>query len=377
LTLDFEKPLAQMHIVVDAPVQVYALLYIPGAVQRGIFSLRREDGLKLYSHKVLIQEYTRELLPEYLRFVQGVVDSEDLPLNVSRESVQSTAAMARLKKVVTGRVLGSLKELAAKDPERYHKFWETFGLMIKEGVATSREESERETLYPLLRFRTTRLHDQWSSLAEYVGRMKAGQKSIYFLLGDDERSVLHSPHLDYFRRNGYEVLTLTDPIDSFMLLGLTTYEGFPLKNVAAADLDLPQEDEAKEDSEGTLEADAITAVVERFKACLGEKVTDVRTTKRLSGSVARLVDPEGALNQEMQRVYRLMDKDYEVPKKVLELNPAHPILNGLARLAGDDPVGEAIIDQIFESALLVEGLHPDPASMIQRIQMLMEAAVKK
>jgi HSP90 family molecular chaperone len=207
--------------------------------------------------------------------------------------------------------------------------------------------------------------------------MKAGQKSIYFLLGDDERSVLHSPHLDYFRRNGYEVLTLTDPIDSFMLLGLTTYEGFPLKNVAAADLDLPQEDEAKEDSEGTLEADAITAVVERFKACLGEKVTDVRTTKRLSGSVARLVDPEGALNQEMQRVYRLMDKDYEVPKKVLELNPAHPILNGLARLAGDDPVGEAIIDQIFESALLVEGLHPDPASMIQRIQMLMEAAVKK
>jgi HSP90 family molecular chaperone len=377
LTLDFEKPLAQMHIVIDAPVQVYALLYIPGAVQRGIFSLRREDGLKLYSHKVLIQEYTRELLPEYLRFVQGVVDSEDLPLNVSRESVQSTAAMARLKKVITGRVLGSLKELAAKDPERYRKFWETFGLMIKEGVATSREESERETLYPLLRFRTTRLPDQWSSLAEYVGRMKAGQKSIYFLLGDDERSVLHSPHLDYFRRNGYEVLTLTDPIDSFMLLGLTTYEGFPLKNVAAADLDLPQEDEAKEASEGTLEADAITAVVERFKAHLGEKVTDVRTTKRLSGSVARLVDPEGALNQEMQRVYRLMDKDYEVPKKVLELNPAHPILNGLARLAGDDPVGEAIINQVYESALLVEGLHPDPASMIQRIQILMEAAVKK
>lgn len=376
LTLDFEDPLDWAHVVTDAPVQIFALVYIPKKAQRGVFSLRKEDGLKLYSHNVLIQEYTRDLLPEYFRFLQGVVDSEDLPLNVSRESIQSNAVMARIKKVLTGRVVSTLKEMALKEAENYGQFWDEFGVYIKEGVATTPDESERETLYPLLRFPSTKFPDQQISLAEYVGRMKSGQKAIYYILGEDTRSVAYSPHLDYFKRLGFEVLALTDPIDSFMLLGISSYEGFPMQNIAASDLELPEsgKDDAVETSE-ELPADQVEQLVERFKARLGDKVTDVRTTNRLSDSVARLVDPEGTMNQEMQRVYRLIEKDYEVPKKVLELNPHHPILVDLQVVPVDDPISEAIIDQVYESALLVEGLHPEPASMIQRIQQIMEAAL--
>jgi molecular chaperone HtpG len=376
LTLDFEKPLLHIHIQTDAPVQVYAVLFVPGRAERGVFSLRKEDGLKLYNRKVLIQEYSRDLLPEYLRFLQGVVDSEDLPLNVSREAIQSSAVMSKLKKVLTGRALGALKEMALKEPEKYHTFWKAFGMFLKEGVAASREPADREAIYPLLRLHTTAFPDEWVSLSDYVGRMKAGQKSIYYILGDDPRSAQHSPHLDYFKRHGYEVLALSDPIDSFMLLGLPVFEGHRLENVAAPDLELPQAEVSPpaEEPAPIPEAD-FTSLTARFKAVLGERVSDVRATDRLSGSVARLVDQEGAMGQEMQRVYRLMEREYEAPKKVLELNPRHPILGRLAGLAEDAPLSKAIIEQIYESALLVEGLHPDPASMIGRIQQIIEAAL--
>lgn len=378
LTLEMEPPMEHIHLAADAPVQIYALLYVPAKAQRGVFSLRREDGLKLYSHNVLIQEYARDLLPEYLRFVQGVVDSEDIPLNVSRESVQSNAVMARIKKVLTGKVISTLKELAIKDRERYENFWHEFGGFIKEGIASTYDENERAALHPLLFFRTTRFPNQWTTLAEYVGRMKAGQKAIYFILGEDPHSVAYSPHLDYFRRESYEVITLTEPIDSFMLLGLTEYEGFPLKNVASSDLELPDDDQESEAAapEVTSEDQALE-LVDRFKQVLGERVSDVRTTNRLSGSVARLVDPEGSMGQEMQRVYRLMGREYEVPKKVLEINAQHALLVGLLQRDAADPLSRAIIEQVYESALLVEGLHPEPASMITRIQEIMEAAVKR
>lgn len=377
ITLDFEKPLKAIHIVTDAPVQLYAVLYLPAKAERGVFSLRKEDGLKLYARKVLIQDPTRDLLPEYLRFVVGVVDSEDLPLNVSRESVQSNAVMARIKKVLTGRVLSTLKEMALKESETYAKFWAEFGLLVKEGIATSREAADREALYPLLRFRTTRFADQWSGLTDYVGRMKAGQKAIYFLLGDEPRSAAASPHLDYFQRHGYEVLVLTDPIDSFMLLGLNEFEGYKLQNVAAADLQLPEADAEAPEPTGeqtapeTDQSDLIAAI----KTVLGERITDVRPSRVLTGSVARLVDPEGSLNQEMQRVYRMVDKNYTIPKKVLEYNPRHPLIQRLAGLPAGHAVAQAVIEQIYESALLQEGLHPDPSSMIGRIQKLMEAAL--
>ena len=373
LTLDSEPPLAHTHMVVDAPVQMYALLFLPSTPERGMFSTRKDDGLKLYARKVLIQEYCKDLLPEYLRFVQGVVDSEDLPLNISRESIQSNRVMAQLKKLVTTKVLDTLKQLAKDEPEKYARFWKSFDRAIKQGVAI--EQTEPETLYPLLRFHTTDKIGEWSSLDDYVQRMKPDQKHIYYILGDDERSLVYSPHLDVVRRHDYEVLLLTDPLDAFMLMRLTKYQDYPLSNVATADLELPKE-EGKSTETSDLSQDDYAGLINHFKSQLGDRVTDVRITQRLSDSPARLVDPQGVPAQEIQRVYHLLKQDLDVPKKILEINPHHKILVGLNALQQDDPRGLLIIEQIFENALLIEGLHTDPASMITRIQKIMEAALQ-
>ncbi len=370
LTLDFEDPLLHTHIITDAPVQLYALLYAPGKSERGIFALRREDGLKLYSRNILIDEYNKDLLPEHLRFVQGVVDSEDLPLNVSRETVQATGLMARLKKVITGQIMKELENLAKNDAEKYQTFWKEFGVYLKQGVATNLQDVE--SIQPLLRFKTNLHPDTWSSFEDYVGRMKPEQKVIYFIVGEDSKSVLRSPHLDYFQQQGMEVLLLTEPIDSFMLMGLRKYKDYELQNVAQAEIgEQPKESETQEQ---IAEAD-FSKLIERFKQVLGERVTDVRSSKRLSQSVARLVDAEGALNPELQRVYKYLGKEYEVPKKILELNPSHTILKKLLSTDPDSELQTLIIEQIYDSALLVEGLHPDPSSMAPRVQQLIEAAL--
>ena len=370
LTLDYEDPLLHTHIVTDAPVQLYALLYIPGKSDRGIFSLRREDGLKLYSRNILIDEYNKDLLPEHLRFVQGVVDSEDLPLNVSRETIQSTALMARLKKVVTGQIMKELETLAKNDAEKYQTFWKEFGVYLKQGVATSPADAESVT--PLLRFKTNLYPETWSSLDEYIERMKPDQKLIYFIVGEDPKSILRSPHLDYFQSQGTEVLLLTEPMDSFMLMGLRKYKDYELKNVAQAEItEKPKETEGQEP---IAEAD-FSKLIERFKQVLGERVTDVRASNRLSQSVARLADADGALNPELQRVYKYLGKEYEFPKKILELNPSHIILKKLLEMDPASELQTLIIEQIYDSALLVEGLHPDPSSMAPRVQQIIEAAL--
>src|SRR6266540_3682010 len=374
LTLDFEDPLLHIHILTDAPVQLYALLYIPGKSDRGIFSLRKEDGLKLYSRNILIDEYNKDLLPEYLRFVQGVVDSEDLPLNVSRETVQSSTLMTRLKKVLTNQVIRDLESLAKNNAEKYQTFWQEFGGYIKQGLAIDMTEGEK--LHSLLRFKTNLHPETWSSLEDYVGRVQDGQKVIYYIVGDDPKSVLRSPHLDYFHAQGTEVLLLTEPMDSFMLMGLHKYKDFELKNVAQADVDATEKQKEQAEAEKIPDADFNT-LVERFKQVLGERVTDVRASNRLSQSVARLVDPEGAPNPELQRVYKYLGKEYQIPKKILELNPSHTILKNLLKLESGSDLQTAIIEQIFDSALLVEGLHPDPSSMVSRVQQIIEAALAK
>lgn len=376
LTLEMESPLTYAHMVVDAPVQMYAALFVPASSERALFSLRREPGLKLYSRKILIQNFCKELLPNYLSFVQGVVDSEDLPLNVSRENVQSNRVMAQLKKLVTAKVMDMLKALAKDKPEQYAIFWKGFGRMLKEGVAT--EAADVEGLYPLLRFPTTTRPGELVSLDAYVDAMKPSQKHIYYILGEDERSIQHSPHLDAFRKGGVEVLVLADPMDNFMLLRLNKYLDYELVNVAVANADLPpvEAGEEKTPAAEALPQETQTALIERIKAVLGERVTDVRPTDRLSDSPARLVDPDGSPDQSIQRVYRLLNKDFEVPKKVLEINPAHPIVVGLGNLAADDARGALLVEQLYEDALLIEGLHPDPAAMIGRIQQIMQAALK-
>jgi molecular chaperone HtpG len=280
--------------------------------------------------------------------------------------------MARLKKVLINQVIRELESLAKNNAEKYQTFWQEFGAYLKQGVAANPVDTESIT--PLLRFKTNLNPDKWSSLADYVSRMKEGQKEIYYIVGDDPKSVLRSPHLDYFHTQGTEVLLLTDPMDSFMLMGLRKYKDFELKNVAQADVSTGEKQNDEEKAERIPDAD-LSSLIQRFKQVLGERVTDVRASNRLSQSVARLVDPEGALNPELQRVYKFLGKEYEVPKKVLELNPAHNILKNLLNLDSDSELQTAIIEQIYESALLVEGLHPDPSSMAPRVQQIIEAAL--
>jgi len=430
-TLDFEPPLTFGHMVVDAPVQMYALLFVPASPEKNIFSPRKEDGLKLYARKVLIQEYSHDLLPEYFRFIQGVVDSEDLQLNVSRESIQSNRVIAQMRRALTGKVLDMLKKLAAEEQDLtakaqrreenakeeeetkkegeevastesevntdnptdekanenggYANFWKSFGRFIKEGIATAGgpngDRDSLDTLPPLLRYHTLNHPDLWISFDQYVQDLKPDQKKIYYILGDDDRSVIHSPHLDVFRHSGVDVLLMTDPLDSFTLITLNKYKDFPLVNAAtekpetAAEEKPAAEGEPGEKSE-PLPEDALAGLVQRFKDALGERVSDVRSTDRLIDSPARLVDQEGSLNQEVQRVYRLLRQEYQVPEKVLEINPRHPILKKLSEQPADSDINRLIIEQIYEDALLIEGLHPDPASMISRIQDLMKAALK-
>jgi len=315
-----------------------------------------------------------------LRFVEGVVDSEDLPLNVSREMVQATPVLNKIKKVLVRRIAGELSDLADDKPDTYRTFWQEFGTFIKEGIATDPDSKEKFT--GLLRFPSTKGEnaDDLVSLAQYAGRMQADQSEIYYILGDDYDVVSRSPHLEYFKKHDIEVLCLTDPMDSFMLVSLSEFDGKPLKNVDDAGLDLPEEETPDKEQPETISGDEFEALTARFKDVLGDRVTDVRASKILTDSPCRLVNPPDAMNTGMQRVQRLLDKDYQIPKKILEIIRRSDLVQSIAtRMSVDaeDVLINLLIEQLFESALVSEGIHPNPADMLPRIQQLMEAAAKK
>lgn len=380
LTFDFEAPQHRIHTRADVPLQYYALLFIPATVERTMFSPRKEPGLKLYARKVLIQEYSKDLLPEYLQFVQGVVDSEDLPLNVNRESVQTNKIMVNLKKALTGRVLSDLKRMAQKNTADYLKIYKQFGRFIKQGIAISAED--RTDIEPLLFFNSTHGAgvDDWYSLDDYVGRMATNQDDIYYILGDDFHSASRSPHLDAFQQRGIEVLYFTDPVDSFMIMGLPDHKGHKLRNVDEADIDLSNAGEVKASAEAvkdTLGDDSFEMVLKRFVEILGERVKGVRQSKSLTGSPARLVSDDTNVNRNVYRINRLLDRDFELPVKTLELNPRHALIHNLSNLidnSPENPLITMVVEQVFETALLQDGIHPDPAGMASRLTLLMQAA---
>ncbi len=383
LTMDFNPPLLHLHVQADAPVQFYSVLFVPEKADRGILATRTDHGLKLYARKVLIQEYNKDFLPNYLRFVDGVVDSEDLPLNVARESVQTTRKIKRIGASLKGKLLGEFERLAQEEPERYATFWREFGVFIKEGIAT--EPADADRLAGLLRFHSTLSETDAPtvSLADYVGRMRDDQDAIYYILADDTDAVKHSPHLDAFQARQIEVLIMTDTVDSFMLMNLAEYDGKPLQNVDDADIDLPDtDDETGEDAErpDKLDDEPLEAVRKRFADVLGERVIEVRESKVLKQHPVRLAAPEGQLDRNVQRVYRMLEKDYDVPRKILEINPRHPLIHNLAGWIADDPdapIVPQVIEQLYESALLLDGLHPNPANMVGRIEALMEQATRR
>ncbi len=382
MTFDFGEPLLRIHTSADAPVQFYTLLFVPSKKDYKMFGTKDDYGLKLYARKVLIRENFKELLPNYLRFIEGVVDSEDIPLNVSREAVQNTPLIKKIGNVLVRRIASELSNLAENEPDKYKIFWKEFGPFIKEGIATEPDSKGKFT--DLLRFQSSQSADAEDlvSLADYAGRMKPDQSEIYYIIGDSFEVIQRSPHLEYFKKHAIEVLYLTDPMDSFMLIGLTEYNGKTLKNIDDAGLELPSEEKSEETSEEettSIADDAFEALTSRFKTVLGERVTDVRESKILTDSPTRLVNPPDAMNTNMQRVQRLIDKDFEIPKKILELNRKSDIIVSLSqRLSnnGEDALLNPLIEQLFENALVTEGIHPNPADMIPRLHELMAAAAK-
>jgi molecular chaperone HtpG len=375
LTLDLEKPLLYSHLFADAPVEVRSILYIPARRERGFLSLRTDHGLKLYIHNVLIQEYNKDLLPNHFRFVEGVVESEDLPLNISRETVQSSPTARRIQRALVRKLVKDLEVLADEKPDEYVAFWKEFGPYLKEGVAA--DPTAKGDLLPLLRFHSSRSGDSLISLTDYAERMAEDQEAIYYVLGEDLRSVARSAHLDYFKAYDVEVLYLVDPIDSFVAVALQEYDGKPLKNVDEAGLVLPKKDETEEEPAETLPEADFNRVVGRFVKVLGDRVIEVRESKVLKDNPCRLVSPDDAPTRDMSRVYRMLGQEFEVPKRILEINRGHPIIANLAQLVTETPeakIIDPIIEQLFENQLLMEGLHPNPVEMIPRIQQLIEAA---
>lgn len=378
MTMDFEEPAAIVHFTSDMPVNVRALLFVPSKREAGILAARKEPGVMLYSHNVLIQEYCTDLLPNWLSFVDGVVDSEDISLNVSRETVQSNRIMAQLAKTVKGRVLRELKKLASDEPEKYASFWGEFGRFFKEGIAT--DFSAKEDVLPLFRYVSSKSDGKLTSLDEYIERMPESQTEIYYVLGDSVKSVANSPHLDPFKARDLEVLYWVDPIDPFVSPMLGEYKEKKLRNVDDAGLELPEmEEEAggEDKPETTLEEADFNRVIGRFVTTLGSQVTEVRASKVLKNSPIRLVSPEDETNRDMQRIQRILDQNYEVPKKIVEVNRSHPLIANLAHLVNDTPDNPLInltIEQLYDSALVQEGLHPNPTEMVPRIQQLLELA---
>jgi molecular chaperone HtpG len=379
LTLDFEAPMLHTHMIADVPVDIRSILYVPSRRDRGPLVQQTDHGLRLYAKGVMIQEHNKDMFPNHLRFVEGVIESEDLPLNVSRETVQNSPAARRIQKALVGKVIKELETLSETLPDEYQHFWKEFGPFIKEGVAT--DPTSKDDLVPLLRFHASHAageqQEELTSLRQYVEQKRDEQSAIYYLLGQDLESVARSPHLDYFQANNIRVLYLVDPIDSFLVMSLTEYDGLPLKNIDDASLELPQTAQADDDGKAIIPEDEFGQLIARITTVLGDKVTEVRESKLLRDSPCRLVSPQDTPGTGMQHVYRLLNQEYEIPPKIIEINRRHTLIAGLARAAAGsspDPVLDLAIEQLYENQLLVDGLHPNPAAMVSRIQALMEAA---
>ncbi len=377
MTMDFEEPLAAVHFSSDAPVNVRAMLFVPAKREPSMLALRKDPGVMLYSHNVLIQEYCTDLLPQWLGFVDGVVDSEDLPLNVSRETVQNNRMMRQLGKMMKGRVLRELKRIATDDTEKYEKFWQEYGRVFKEGIAI--DPANKEDILPFLRYKASADGDKLISLDEYVEQMAEEQEAIYYVVADDVRTAALSPHLDQFKARDINVLFWTDPLDALIAPALGEFKEKPFKNIDEADLELPELEEEEKPEESDLDDKEFNQLIGKFVTTLGDRVVEVKPSKVLKNSPIRLVNPADSPNSEMHRIQRLLNQDYEIPKKIVEVNRNHALIVDLAHLLNQQPDAEIVsltVEQLYDSALMQEGLLPNPSDMLPRIQQLMEIAVR-
>jgi len=371
-----EEPLHYMHFSIDAPIQYYALLYFPESVGNEVVYARESKDIALYAQKVLIQSGNTDLLPSYLRFVQGVVDSEDLPLNVSRESVQKNVLIEKIKGSLSLRVLKELEFLSEQNVEKYEKFWKQYGILLKEGISSDFKNKNR--LMDLLRFNSSLSKDDSPdvSLRNYLERMREEQKEIFYVTGASRESILHNPNLEYFKNKGIEVLYLTDQIDDFMVTDMREYDGKTLKNISQGDIDGISDNDISA-PETSLSKEEQSDILAFFKSQLKDRVSEVSESKRLVDSPCSLVTPKDGMTVQMEKMMKMMDKKFEGEKRNLEVNMGHPIIKNLSEILQKDkkhPFLKDSIEQLYENSLLIEGLLENPVQVLSRFQSFMESA---
>lgn len=360
---DFDDPLAWTHARVEGKQEYTQLLYIPGRAPFDMYDRQARHGIKLYVRRVFIMDDAEQLMPQYMRFVRGVVDSADLPLNVSREILQESKDIEAIRKGCTGKVLGLLADLAENDKEKYIKFWGEFGHVLKEGVGE--DFANKDKIAGLLRFASTQADttDETVSLKDYVSRMKDGQEKIYYVTADSFNAAKNSPHLEVFRKKGIEVLLLSARVDEWVVSNLPEFEGKQLVSVAKGGLDLGALEDAAEKQEQEKQADEFKGLTDKIKTSLADKVKEVRVTHRLTDSPACLVADEHDMSGNLARLLKASGQKAPISQPILEINPAHPVV---LRLKGEEKRFDDWAAVLFDQALLAEGGQlDDPAGFVK------------
>ncbi len=378
----FDDPWLTLHWRAEGKIEYVGLLFVPSAKPFDLFHPDRKHCVKLYVRRVFITDSCEDVLPAYMRFVRGVIDTEDLPLNISREMLQHNPLLAKIRQGVTKRVLGDLQKKAEKEPEAYAAFWENFGAVLKEGLYE--DQDNREALLSLARFRTT-ASEQPCSLADYSGRMKPAQEAIYYISGDSVETLRQSPQIEGYKAKGVEVLLLTDPVDEFWISAVGKFQDKPFKSVTRGSADLARI--AKPDGKAEEPAAAvpgIDALVALFRLTLKEAVKDVRASERLTDSAVCLVADEGDMDIHLERMLKQHKQLAQSFKRVLEINPQHPLVMGLAKRVGEKSNGSGDKSEdlaeaawlLLDQARIVGGeALPDPAAFSKRLSEVMRRAL--
>ena len=372
---DWNDPLEWVSYKAEgASNEFSALLYLPSKPGMEMFMPNAERGINLYIKRVFIMNDCEDLIPEYLRFVKGVVDSEDLSLNISREILQKSKQITTIRKAVTRKVLDTLKKLLRSDREKYLEFWNHFGQVIKEGLF--KEPENKEKIFETALFQTTASPTDLCTIDEYIERMKEGQDKIYFITGENKETLTNSPHLEAFRDKGYEVLLLTDPVDEVWVQYATEYKDKKFKSAAKGDLELGTEEERKKEAEeNKKKAEEWKSLFELIQKKLDKYVKEVRLSTRLSSSAACLVSGEGEMSPHLETLLRASGKEVPEIKRTLELNPSHPLMEKLQAMFEknkNDPKLDSYASLLYGQALLAEGGQlPDPATFNKNVAELM------
>jgi len=371
LTFDMDPPLAHFHNRVEGTQEYTSLLYIPSKAPFDLYERERNQGIKLYVKRIFIMEANEKLMPQYLRFIKGVIDSNDLPLNVSREILQDSKQVETIKSGSVKKILSALEDMAKKKPDDYKKFWSQFGRVLKEGPAE--DSGNREKIANLLKFSST--HDSTDeesvSLQDYVGRMKAEQEAVYFITADSFMAAKNSPHLEIFKKKNIEVLLLGDRVDEWMVANLTEYKGKKLQSISKGDLDLGKLEEADEKEANKKVEEKAKTLIEKIKTSLGDQVKDVKVTHRLTDSPSCLVVGENDISGNLERILKAAGQNTPDVKPILEINPEHDLIQKLETFKDSDEFDE-YASVIFDQAILSEGGQlDDPVSFIKKINRLL------